>query len=423
MKNPYVDDQVTVKVPAPMPQMQTPVQHERSKRTFLQFIKKYLWEGQALSEDYENQLVNMPHDAPWHKKFFVKYRRIIGMVIPAFVFHLLWWAYFIKFNTWYLFEEHYGISIMMIFGSMIAGMTSEGGGSVAFPVMTLAFKISPVVARDFSLLIQSCGMTAAAFTIIWMKVHLEWRSLLYCSIGGVFGSIITYEVIDKELSPAHKKMGFVSLFFAFAFALFLLNRIHKRKTFKSIPEFNVWKAIILVVTGFLGGIFTGIAGSGIDICSFSLLTLLFRVSEKTATPTSIVLMAINTVFGSYWRLVMMNEIQPVTWEYLGVCIPIVVIGAPLGSVIGTHFHRQTLAALNYITDTTALISGFAIVKMDAVTIGLSVGIIAFGFIFYGAITYLGGLMMDSVTRKQEYKKQMKTWRNNKLIKMSEITCN
>lgn len=50
------------------------------------------------------------------------------------------------------------------------GMTSEGGGSVAFPVMTLAFKIAPVVARDFSLLIQSCGMTAAAFTIIWMKV-------------------------------------------------------------------------------------------------------------------------------------------------------------------------------------------------------------------------------------------------------------
>ena len=26
--------------------------------------------------------------------------------------------------------------------------------------------------------------------------------------------------------------------------------------------------------------------SGIDICSFSVLTLLFRVSEKTATPTS-----------------------------------------------------------------------------------------------------------------------------------------
>ena len=37
------------------------------------------------------------------------------------------------------------------------GMTSEGGGAVAFPVMTLALNIPPPVARDFSLMIQSCG--------------------------------------------------------------------------------------------------------------------------------------------------------------------------------------------------------------------------------------------------------------------------
>lgn len=40
---------------------------------------------------------------------------------------------------------------------VIAGMTSEGGGAVAFPVMTLALGLTPAVARDFSLMIQSCG--------------------------------------------------------------------------------------------------------------------------------------------------------------------------------------------------------------------------------------------------------------------------
>lgn len=39
----------------------------------------------------------------------------------------------------------------------MGGMTSEGGGAVAFPVMTLALGIKPAVARDFSLMIQSCG--------------------------------------------------------------------------------------------------------------------------------------------------------------------------------------------------------------------------------------------------------------------------
>ena len=79
-----------------------------------------------------------------------------------------------------------------------------------------------------------------------------------------------------------KKMAFVSIWFSFAFALFLLNMYHKRKTYKSVPNFGFGKGIILVITGFIGGIFTAFAGSGLDICSFSILTLLFRVSEKVS---------------------------------------------------------------------------------------------------------------------------------------------
>ena len=53
----------------------------------------------------------------------------------------------------------------------------------------------------------------------------------------------------------------------------------------------------------MGGIFSSFAGSGLDICTFSVITLLFWVTEKTATPTSVVLMAGNTVVGFYWRQV------------------------------------------------------------------------------------------------------------------------
>ena len=60
----------------------------------------------------------------------------------------------------------------MVFGSMVAGATSEGGAAVAFPVMTLVFGIAPPVARDFSFMIQSVGMTCASFTILFMgKCH------------------------------------------------------------------------------------------------------------------------------------------------------------------------------------------------------------------------------------------------------------
>ena len=212
-------------------------------------------------------------------------------------------------------------------------MTSEGGGAVAFPVMTLAFNISPVIARDFSLVTQAVGMGVATFTIFWMRIQLEWRSIIFCSSGAILGVIIGLEFIDPKLTPPQKKMGFVSIWFAFAFALFLLNRYHKRKTFRIIPEFNTWKAGVLLLTGFIGGIFSAVAGTGVDICSFSILTLLFRVSEKTATPTSVVLMAGNAAVGFYWRQFMMEKVLIDSYHYLAVCVPIVVLGAPLGTII------------------------------------------------------------------------------------------
>ena len=280
-------------------------------------------------------------------------------------------------------------------------MTSEGGGAVAFPVMTLAFGIAPAVARDFSLMIQSCGMTAAAFTIFWMRVQLEWHSIIFCSLGAIVGMAIGLEFIDPNLTPPQKKIGFVCVWFSFAFALFLLNRYHKRKTYKTIPDFKLWKLIVLLLTGFMGGIFSAISGSGVDICSFSILTLLFRITEKTATPTSVVLMAGNTMVGFYWREVMQQAVDTEAYYYLAVCVPIVVLGAPLGSLIGSHFHRQILASFVYITDTVALISAYVIVPLTKALVGVSVGIVAFGFTFFGLITYAGHKIMAGIEEEKE----------------------
>lgn len=77
----------------------------------------------------------------------------------------------------------------------------QGGASVAFPVMTLAFGISPHVARDFSFMIQSAGMTAAAVTIFLMKVHVETHAIVYATIGGVCGLVLGLEQVGRSLRP------------------------------------------------------------------------------------------------------------------------------------------------------------------------------------------------------------------------------
>lgn len=73
---------------------------------------------------------------------------------------------------------------------------------MAFPIMTLAFGIAPIVARDFSFMIQSAGMTAAAATIVIMQVQVEMHSLLWATVGGVAGIILGLEEVRASGVPS-----------------------------------------------------------------------------------------------------------------------------------------------------------------------------------------------------------------------------
>jgi hypothetical protein len=164
-------------ISTPRPRPATPTNQQQSK--FSLFCKTYFCEGQELSSFEKDKMKNPEYE----KRFVNRHRRLIGMAVPFILVQIAWWAYMISEDRLALFTGLSGksqiprwyMSVTMIFGSMIAGATSEGGASVAFPVMTLAFGITPAVARDFSFMIQSVGMTAAAFTIFFMKVtYLPW---------------------------------------------------------------------------------------------------------------------------------------------------------------------------------------------------------------------------------------------------------
>ncbi|KIH54023.1 hypothetical protein ANCDUO_15832 [Ancylostoma duodenale] len=132
-------------------------------------------------------------------------------------------------------------------------MTSEGGGAVAFPFMTLCLHIDPITARDFSLMIQTFGMGSALFVVLFMKVRIEERSLLFGCLGSIPGMCLGFAYVDDLLDAAQKKMLFVSIWSSFAIALFLLNSQKKRLTYPIIPDFEPWKAVVLTLTGFVGG--------------------------------------------------------------------------------------------------------------------------------------------------------------------------
>ena len=113
------------------------------------------------------------------------------MVLPAAVVWTGWLILMASGDRWGLFTASHGadsipnwyMSLTMAVGSFIAGATSEGGGAVAFPVMTLFFEVAPPVARDFSLMIQAVGMTAASFTILWTRTPVVVPALIWSTVG------------------------------------------------------------------------------------------------------------------------------------------------------------------------------------------------------------------------------------------------
>ena len=277
-------------------------------------------------------------------------------------------------NRWYM-------SLVMIAGGMVAGATSEGAGAIAFPVMTLVLKLTPVVARDFSVMSQSVGMPAAMFTIFYLKVQLvQLHVIITASLAGFLGLAVGMEYIAPMLTPPYVKMWFAVIWASFAMALYKLNATEGRTVFDKIPSWDDseyirismfrynrhlvvnWRTFVIIISGFIGGIFTALAGNGMDICCFSTLTLLFRVNEKTATPTSVVLMAINTMAGFAYRVFFQGGVDPEAWRFLAVSAPIVVLAAPIGSWIGSNLSRECLAFFIYLIDAVQLIGAILIVQ-------------------------------------------------------------
>lgn len=188
------------------------------------------------------------------------------------------------------------IALTMVIGSLVAGATSEGGGAVAFPVFTKILHVHPHDAKVFALAIQSVGMTAASVFIVLTRVAVEWRVILWSGLGGIPGIILGAAVLAPLLPPSLTKITFTAMVSGFAVVLMAMlssNRGHHRQ----LPRYGIKERGLLFLVGLLGGIFSGIVGSGIDIVTFSLMVLLFRINEKVATPTSVVLMTLNTLVG------------------------------------------------------------------------------------------------------------------------------
>jgi uncharacterized membrane protein YfcA len=243
-----------------------------------------------------------------------------------------------------LISSHMLIMLTMLFGSFVAGATSLGGGAVAFPVFTKLLAIPASTALIFSLAIQSIGMSAAALLIYANKVPINQKVIAGSILPGAVGVYLGLFQMEQLFSGGQVKYLF-SLFSLFVAFVLIFDRFINQRKFRTIKEVedNINVGIIpIFLASFIGGIVSGLIGTGIDFVVFALMILLYREGLKRAVATSVCVMAINAVIGFFMIAFFSNSISGVVVEYWLAAIPIVVVGAPLGALACKYFHRDVI---------------------------------------------------------------------------------
>lgn len=253
-----------------------------------------------------------------------------------------WTSYMLLADRWHLFAEWWPMSLTMVLGSFVAGASAEGGAAVAFPVFTKALHIPATDARTFGLMIQAVGMTTASLVILTRRIKILPGVIGWVSLGGVVG--MAAGSLFLPIPPPYPKILFTFITAAFGVALILSRWVLRWRPRDDFQTSSWRRRLLFAAIGAVGGSFAANTGSGIDTLTFIVLTLAFGVNEKVSTPTTVIIMGLNSVVGFFFHGAVLQDIG-VVWEYWLVCVPIVILGAPLGAYVAGRVGRDAIIYL------------------------------------------------------------------------------
>ena len=311
-------------------------------------------------------------------------RKLPWLYLSFFAIVISCWAsYMFLTNSFHLYLKHGYAVLTMIFGSFVAGSSPEGSAAISYPIFTLLLKIPPTAARNFSFAIQSIGMTSATLLILGLKMKVEWDYIKYVSLGGVFGLIFGTYYIVPLISPPLAKLFFVSLWLSFGLVLWNENRKPKRDVFDAILNFGKSDIARLMFFGLVGGMISSIFGTGINIFSFCFMTIYYRINEKVAVPSSVIIMTIETLLGFFLHAGIIKDFQTESFEMWLVCIPFVAVFAPLGAFVISKVPRKAIASFLIFILIVQFLGAMWVIKPNNLQVGMCVTVL-----FAGLATFI-----------------------------------
>lgn len=192
------------------------------------------------------------------------------------------------------------------------GMVGSGGSILTVPVLVYLMHINPLVATTSSLFIV--GTTSFIGGIrAYSKKLVDFKAVTEFGIPSIFSIFITRHYLLPAL-PAHlfsigpvvvSRDTFLMVVFAMLMLLASFSIMRSRENEEAAAKTENErhnKTAHLILLGLGIGIVTGLLGAGGGFLIIPSLVLFLRLSMKTAVGTSLLLVAINSLFGFLFSL-------------------------------------------------------------------------------------------------------------------------
>lgn len=295
-----------------------------------------------------------------------------GYPLALLVF-LAGWACFMTISrNWHLYKEFWAMPLTMLFGSFVAGSTPQGGAAIAFPVFTKVLQIPPAESRTFGLMIQSVGMTMASVFIITRRMPIMPRVIGWSMIGSLAG--MTVGTLWFTISGPYARVLYTLVLSLFGVALFVSRWLLPCPPRYRLPGEGGRMALLFVLAGLAGGVVSAQTGSGVDVVAFVVLTLAFGIFEKKSIPTTVIIMALTSVYGFFLHGMVLDDIG-IVWNYWYVAAPIVAVGAPMGAYFAYRINRDVLLIFILVLITAEMVTTILLVPFTSSMVAL-VGVTA-----------------------------------------------
>lgn len=253
---------------------------------------------------------------------------------------LLWLLLFNLMNDLNFLIEHWYYPAIMVLGAFVAGVTPEGGGAVAFPMLNIFLSVDREMARDFSLMIQSVGMTSASIFILSHSASrlATYKPLLWMIPFAFSGFVLGMQLL-QHLPVYIIQALFLSLITSFALIYSLGQH---RGSQAHLPVLKLSDRFILVLMLLLGGCCASLFGTGADIILYTLLVTRFRMQEKIATHLCIMLMAAISVLGFAYRHLHDQQLSDYQFQTWLCAYPVVLVMAPFGAYVLHRINKEIM---------------------------------------------------------------------------------